>query len=233
MHFVNEADKVVTQHLQEGFVNLRHWRLAPNLVAELPLHRAEGGFDVAAPVIEGEKFFAVQTKKVEQTRPDFRTVILADRRRVAFERNHGLNPLSVKQFKIRPAAIGFVGRDLFDIEVGRRFGQQDGHRGGITGRADGRFSGRDDVRPRADHRVKLDELPAVLVPAVFGAVVPVEVLRSESRRVHGEVVFECLERQGATRNQSLEDAAGREGLELSAWLRQLALRAAGVLPMSR
>lgn len=29
---------------------------------------------------------------------------------------------------------------------------------------------------------------------------------------------------------ALMDAAAREGLELSAWLRQLALRAAGVLP---
>jgi uncharacterized protein (DUF1778 family) len=30
--------------------------------------------------------------------------------------------------------------------------------------------------------------------------------------------------------QALTDAAARDGLELSAWLRQLALRAAGVLP---
>ena len=30
--------------------------------------------------------------------------------------------------------------------------------------------------------------------------------------------------------QALTDAAEREGLELSAWLRQLALRAAGALP---
>ena len=30
--------------------------------------------------------------------------------------------------------------------------------------------------------------------------------------------------------RALTDAASRDGLELSAWLRQLALRAAGVLP---
>jgi len=34
----------------------------------------------------------------------------------------------------------------------------------------------------------------------------------------------------AEQKRSLEDAATRDGLELSAWLRQLALRAAGVLP---
>lgn len=31
--------------------------------------------------------------------------------------------------------------------------------------------------------------------------------------------------------QALQEAAAREGLDLSAWLRQLALRAAGVLPV--
>jgi hypothetical protein len=37
----------------------------------------------------------------------------------------------------------------------------------------------------------------------------------------------------AAQKQALTDAAKREGLELSAWLRQLALRAAGVLPESK
>jgi uncharacterized protein (DUF1778 family) len=34
----------------------------------------------------------------------------------------------------------------------------------------------------------------------------------------------------AEQKQALTDAAARDGLELSAWLRQLALRAAGALP---
>jgi uncharacterized protein (DUF1778 family) len=37
----------------------------------------------------------------------------------------------------------------------------------------------------------------------------------------------------ASQKQALLDAAAKEGLELSAWLRQLALRAAGVLPESK
>jgi hypothetical protein len=36
----------------------------------------------------------------------------------------------------------------------------------------------------------------------------------------------------AEHKQALIEAAARDGLELSAWLRQLALRAAGVLPSS-
>jgi uncharacterized protein (DUF1778 family) len=34
----------------------------------------------------------------------------------------------------------------------------------------------------------------------------------------------------AEQKQALSDAAANEGLELSAWLRQVALRAAGLLP---
>jgi hypothetical protein len=36
-------------------------------------------------------------------------------------------------------------------------------------------------------------------------------------------------RISAEHKRALEDAAARDGLELSAWLRQLALRAAGVI----
>jgi len=40
-------------------------------------------------------------------------------------------------------------------------------------------------------------------------------------------------RISAPQKQALTAAAEREGLELSAWLRQLALRAAGVLPEAK
>jgi len=40
-------------------------------------------------------------------------------------------------------------------------------------------------------------------------------------------------RISAAQKQALAEAAGRDGLELSAWLRQLALRAAGILPEAK
>jgi uncharacterized protein (DUF1778 family) len=40
-------------------------------------------------------------------------------------------------------------------------------------------------------------------------------------------------RVSAEQKQALAEAAERAGLELSAWLRQLALRAAGVLPEAK
>lgn len=49
------------------------------------------------------------------------------------------------------------------------------------------------------------------------------------QRKDDEVRMRVTEEQKRT----LVDAAAREGLDLSAWLRQLALRAAGVLPAAR
>jgi uncharacterized protein (DUF1778 family) len=48
----------------------------------------------------------------------------------------------------------------------------------------------------------------------------------------GKVKKEDVVRMRVTVEQkrTLEDAAAREGLDVSAWLRQLALRAAGALP---
>lgn len=39
VHFVNEADQIVTQHLEQRFVDLRRGRLAADVIAEFPLHR--------------------------------------------------------------------------------------------------------------------------------------------------------------------------------------------------
>lgn len=51
----------------------------------------------------------------------------------------------------------------------------------------------------------------------------------KAKRVKDDVV---RFRVTADQKRSLETAAEREGLDVSAWLRQLALRAAGVLPES-
>lgn len=40
-------------------------------------------------------------------------------------------------------------------------------------------------------------------------------------------------RASAEQKKALEEAAERDGLEVSAWLRRLALRAAGVLPEAK
>ena len=40
-------------------------------------------------------------------------------------------------------------------------------------------------------------------------------------------------RASSEQKKAFEEAAEREGLEVSAWLRQLALRAAGVLPEAK
>jgi uncharacterized protein (DUF1778 family) len=54
--------------------------------------------------------------------------------------------------------------------------------------------------------------------------------RSSVKPVKNDVV---RMRISAPQKQALTEAAKRDGLELSAWLRQLALRAAGVLPEAK
>lgn len=55
------------------------------------------------------------------------------------------------------------------------------------------------------------------------------------KKAPGKVKKDDVVRMRVTVEQkrALEDAAAREGLDVSAWLRQLALRAAGVLPEPR
>lgn len=55
---------------------------------------------------------------------------------------------------------------------------------------------------------------------------------AKSKPKRGRAVKDDVVRMriSASQKQALVEAAEREGLELSAWLRQLALRAAGLLP---
>ncbi|MGO9167606.1 MAG: plasmid mobilization protein [Candidatus Sulfotelmatobacter sp.] len=59
------------------------------------------------------------------------------------------------------------------------------------------------------------------------------------RKTHGASISKSLKddvvrmRISAEQKQALTEAADRAGLELSAWLRQLALREAGVLPKEK
>jgi uncharacterized protein (DUF1778 family) len=53
--------------------------------------------------------------------------------------------------------------------------------------------------------------------------------KSPKKRIKDDVV---RMRVTTEQKRALENAANRAGLELSAWLRQLALRAAGALPES-
>ena len=69
MDRVNQTDNIVGENLQQHFVRLRDFCLAPNEIAELSLHRGECGLHVAALVIMGHKFVAPEVVEVEQAIP--------------------------------------------------------------------------------------------------------------------------------------------------------------------
>jgi uncharacterized protein (DUF1778 family) len=64
-------------------------------------------------------------------------------------------------------------------------------------------------------------------------------MANAKRKVHHALASKRLKddvvrmRVSTEQKQALTDAAERDGLELSAWLRQVGLRAAGVLPEAK
>lgn len=69
MHGVNDHRDVMSEHLQQQLVDLCRGRLAAHEVAELPLDRAEGGFGVAAAMVDGQKLSAFEAVVVKQPIP--------------------------------------------------------------------------------------------------------------------------------------------------------------------
>src|SRR5205807_1146028 len=55
VHFVNENDDVMTEHLTKRFVDHRNIRLAPQVVSEFPFNHAESGLRIAALVVVLQK----------------------------------------------------------------------------------------------------------------------------------------------------------------------------------
>src|SRR5689334_2618225 len=69
VHSVNAANNIVSDELQQKLVHLRRARRAANEVAELPLDRREGRFDVAALVVSLEKLRAIEREEVKHSAP--------------------------------------------------------------------------------------------------------------------------------------------------------------------
>jgi hypothetical protein len=59
MRFVDKHHKVMTQYLTKYLMDHRHVSLAPQAVAELPLHHGECGFNVGQLVVGLQKLFAL------------------------------------------------------------------------------------------------------------------------------------------------------------------------------
>lgn len=66
---MNCANDIVSNELQQQFVDLRDRALAPHKVTEHPLDGAERRFDVAPLMIDAKERFAVETVEVKQLVP--------------------------------------------------------------------------------------------------------------------------------------------------------------------
>ena len=122
---MNNADEVMTEHFQQGFVALGNRRLTADGVAELPLDSGEGRFDVRPLVVLSDKFIPVELKKMEQAIPGRRFSKFG----VRLERHKWCGPKRFNQVEVELRPVRFVGADSLDVEVARRLGDERGQHG--------------------------------------------------------------------------------------------------------
>jgi len=84
--------------------------------------------------------------------------------------------------------------------------------------------------PRCSYDVAEHQAHGLLLTCSYTRATVWRTVRSKKKGTPKAVKGEVIRfRASAEQKQALEEAASRNGLELSTWLRQLALRAAGVL----
>lgn len=182
MNGVNETDDIMREQFQEHFVDLSNVRAAADRVSEFPLYRGERGFYVAAFVVVGQKFLALEIVVVEQLVP---CRILHARLHLGIiaERDEGRDAHLVDMRDHIATAVRFVGGDFDHIEVLRGLLKQGLELGDVVAVAVGYGRGSDDMRLDADHRVNLDVVAHIDFVPVLRGVVAIEALQSEASRI--------------------------------------------------
>ena len=110
MHLVNHADDVVTEHLEQRFVNLGGRQMTSHEASKLPLNRREGRLGVGPLMVGRPELVAMQRELMEQPVPQRRR---AGARRTEFEGNERRGASGVDGFKIRLRLAGDHSNPIF------------------------------------------------------------------------------------------------------------------------
>ncbi len=192
----------MTKNFTKHLVFHRNVGLAPHVVAELGLNHHDRGFNVAALVVVREELFPIQREVVKHFLPNAATVHAG---RSLFERNVSCGIDREHGFQITNAGIPFVSQDLVDLKMLRSLVNQRRQQRGIVGMLPLNLYRRNHVRFDAAHDVRLNPIVLLFDHAVFLIKPASEAGSHETRRIHSEVSFNSLERQGAPRNQASQD----------------------------
>src|SRR5260370_10037038 len=125
---LNEAADVVAQHLRVDLILHSRLGLTADMTAELGLYHPDGGFNVRTLVIVLVEFLPVQVPEVEGVLPDAATgTIMA-----TLERDERPSTRIGDSLMVIDDPVGFIRRDLADIEVLARHVEQRPQLDGIT-----------------------------------------------------------------------------------------------------
>src|ERR1035437_108911 len=204
MNRMYQADDIMREYFQQHLVLLRHFRLATDEIPELALHRGERRLDIAALVIVGEKFIALETVEVKQTIPRERLEIRFNRA-IAAEWDKRLDAHVVDEGDHFAAVVSLVRQNLVHRKVFRRPLKQRLELSYIVAVAVCDRYGGHDMRLDPYHRVNLDVVASDLFMPILGGVVAVKPLQAETSRIDCEVGFDRAKRQAARRNEILND----------------------------
>ena len=193
VHFVDENDEVMREHLTKRFVDNSNVRLATQAVPKLAFHHAERGFNIGPLVVVLQRVIPPALKVVVHLRPRSAAI-------PAMARGKG-DIRSRAKFRNRigvcPRSVTFVRRDFRNLKVFRRGCYQSGQHFGIARVPTMDFNGGHDIGFHPAHDVALNPIMLLLDDSILMVKPASEVAGGKAGRVYGKIRFHGFQKQTA------------------------------------
>lgn len=192
---------MMTQHLEQHFVNLSGRQFGPNRATKLRLDHTHGRFDVVPLVVVAEEILLVEHVEVPESIPE---QIPAGALCTCLERDVGISSHRFNRSQVSLAAVSLVGRELMDIEcMGAGF-QKSRQLRGVCALISGRQRGGDHIRCNAGQDVQLNPLLFTSNLAPFMVEPSAIAVRRKAGAIDRKVRFDSAKRTCAFFDKSLE-----------------------------
>jgi len=158
VHFVDENDEVMREHLTKRFVDNSNVRLATQAVPKLAFHHAERGFNIGPLLVVLQRVIPPALKVVVHLRPRSAAIPAMARAKEIY----GVAPSFANRIGVCPRSVTFVRRDFRNLKVFRRGCYQSGQHFGIARVPTMDFNGGHDIGFHPHHDVALNPIMLLL-----------------------------------------------------------------------